>query len=135
MKSAIERREVTLRIWHATDAEVVCVRHDLKQGFGESIEALVAQRIYAPQAHGQLERVTSVRPLRCVIAEQDPMPPHKVAAMEYWRVNMDKQFELRSDQVHSIRHGPTVESIRVLEFIPRAAPGVDTARAGAPLRR
>jgi hypothetical protein len=94
----------------------------------------VARRIYAPE-RGQLERVTSERPLRCVVAEPEPIVREHVVGFERWRASMCENFDLRSDQVHAIRHGSTVETIRVLEFVPRAPPNLDVARERSPVRR
>jgi hypothetical protein len=118
----------------AFDAELVCVKTDLRLPLARSIclegdEAiyLCNQRIYSPrharQEPARLDRVSSERPLRCAWFRV-PWLPVDEAAVAQWLAEMQANYRLVAREtfplpVFSKRGIESLNTLELFEFVPR----------------
>ncbi len=127
----------------ALDAELVCVKTDLRLPFAGSIclegdEAiyLCNQRIYSPrharQEPARLDRVSPERPLRCAWFRV-PWLPVDEAAVAQWLTEMQADYRLVAREksplpVFNKRGVESLNTLELFEFVPR---GGKSQAAGA----
>ena len=138
-------REFARWFWSdkAIDAELVCARTDLKQGFFKETylwrgiaQYFCNQRIYSPHhRHGggprDWEAVSTGRPVRCVVFSR-PGLSRDAEAFSGWLADMQSRFEWvgyeKNDFHKPHDHGPDIERIEVFEFVPRTDLAGESAR-------
>jgi hypothetical protein len=133
----------------AFDAELVCVKTDLRLPFARSIclegdEAiyLCNQRIYSPRharrEPARLDRVSAERPLRCAWFRV-PWLPVDEAAVSQWLAEMQADYRLVAREkypqpVFNKRGVQSLNTLELFEFVPRGgdphAAGADYTSAG-----
>jgi hypothetical protein len=130
-------REFARWFWSdkAIDAELVCARTDLEQGFFKQTylwrgiaQYLCNQRIYSPRhqqggRRPEWESVSTGHPLRCVVFSR-PGLSRDEDSFSGWLAGMQSRFDwvgYEKNEFHKPhQHGPDIERIEVFEFVPRA---------------
>lgn len=139
-------REFARWFWNdkAIDAELVCTRADLNQGFFKATylwrgiaQYLCNQRIYSPRhrdggSADDWESMSPARPLRCVVFSR-PGLSRDEAAFTGWLADMQARFEWVGYEKHDFHkpheHGPDIERIEVFEFVSRSELADKSTRA------
>jgi hypothetical protein len=127
----------------ALDAEVMCLRNDLGQCFyspreGDDLASVYYcnQRIYSPR-HGRkdpasLERLSPLRPLRCVRFRPASTTSEDEAGFQHWLSDTQSRFRLATMERHPMpfiskeRQVDYLDSVEVYDLVPKDSTAIGT---------